>query len=185
MSSRSELGPVVGPVVSDRIVAVLADGSGLREADLDGWLTHEFFKRHVERTMGEPVVWHLKSNNGCIQVLVGAQRLDKHRLQLLEKELVTPRTDLLRRELLEADAHGDEASSALLRAELEDVEEFGAALELLRNGTNQPSGAVHPSSDPMGLQPTGSRSGPMMSDPTWLLCRGLVSFRFRFSPGAN
>ena len=111
-----ELGPVVGPVVSDRIVAVLADGSGLQEADLDGWLTHEFFKRHVERTMGEPVVWHLKSNNGCIQVLVGAQRLDKHRLQLLEKGLVTPRTDLLRRELLAADAHGDEASSALLRA---------------------------------------------------------------------
>ena len=141
---ESELGPVVGPVVSDRIVAVLADGSSLQEADLDGWLTHEFFKRHVERTMGEPVVWHLKSNNGFIQVLVGAQRLDKHRLQVLEKELVIPRTDLLRRDLLAADAHGDESSSAQLRAELEDVEEFGAAIELLRNGTNQPSGVVHP-----------------------------------------
>ena len=147
---ESELGPVVGPVVSDRIVAVLADGSGLQEADLDGWLTHEFFKRHVERTMGEPVVWHLKSNNGRIQVLVGAQRLDKHRLQLLEKELVAPRTDFLRREVLAADAHDDEASSALLRAELEDVEEFGAALELLRNGTNQSSGVVHPLERPHG-----------------------------------
>jgi hypothetical protein len=94
--------------------------------------------------MGEPVVWHLKSNNGFIQVLVGAQRLDKHRLQVLEKELVIPRTDLLRRDLLAADAHGDESSSAQLRAELEDVEEFGAAIELLRNGTNQPSGVVHP-----------------------------------------
>ena len=147
---ESELGPVVGPVVSDRIVAVLADGSGLQEADLDGWLTHEFFKRHVERRMGEPVVWHLKSNNGRIQVLVGAQRLDRHRLQLLEKELVAPRTDFLRRELLAADAHDDEASSALLRAELEDVEEFGAALELLRNGTNQSSGVVQPLERPHG-----------------------------------
>ena len=141
---ESELGPVVGPVVSNRIVAVLADGSGLQEVDLDDWLSHEFFKRHVERTMGEPVVWHLTSNDGFMQVLVGAQRLDKHRLQVLEKKLVVPRTDLLRHHLLAADAQGDEASSALLRAELEDVEEFGAALELLRNGPNRPSGVVHP-----------------------------------------
>ncbi|HEU4915158.1 MAG TPA: hypothetical protein VFV13_01170 [Acidimicrobiia bacterium] len=139
---EAELGTIVGPVVSDRMEAVLADGSGLQDVDLDGWLTHEFFKRHVEQTIGEPVVWHLTSNKGSIQVLVGAQRLDTYRLELLEKELVAPRTDVLRRDLHAVEAAGDETSSALLRAELEDVEEFGAALELLRNRTTRPNGVV-------------------------------------------
>jgi hypothetical protein len=141
---ESEVGDEIGGAISDRILEVLAAGSGVEVSSLDEWLQHEFFKRHVDRTHGKPVIWHFTSARGSVQVLVAVKRLDQERLNLLETELVRRVVDGLQRDLREAKSVGDKASTARTEAQLEDAEQFGATVRLLQGGSSQRGGTVHP-----------------------------------------
>jgi hypothetical protein len=140
---ESEVGDKIGGAIIDRIEEVLARGSGIEVPSLDRWLQEEFFKRHIERTKGEPVVWHLTSAKGSIQVLVAAQRLNQERLNLLETELVRRVIDQLQRDLKKAKSLGADAASGRIEDELEDAEQFGVTLGLLQGSSSQ-QGIVHP-----------------------------------------
>lgn len=135
---KSELeGEVWSDAIGGKIEEILMAGSGNGAGDLDSWLQAHFFRSHVDRTRREPVVWHLTSEQGAIQVLVAAQRLSQERLDLLVTDVVPRAIDQMERDLMRARSRGDETTSVWIADRLEEARFFGVALGRLIGGTNE------------------------------------------------
>ncbi|HEX6220353.1 MAG TPA: hypothetical protein VF115_04615, partial [Acidimicrobiia bacterium] len=105
---RWELGDEDGERVGTEFARILSpEPDGGAAETLDRWLMSEFFPRHIERTQGEPEVWHLASGADTVQALVYGRRLDRDRLDRFSKNVVRRVIDEVQRRLEQA-RHDDE-----------------------------------------------------------------------------
>ena len=130
-----ELHSEVAPHTADAIVAemeeILAVGTGREVVTVDDWLANEFFLRHLKRTNGDPSVWHLTSEDGTVQVLVPAHRLDRQKIENLMTQVTSRVIDELERNSKSAHVKGDVEQAALLEARIREVRRMETSLGLL------------------------------------------------------
>jgi len=94
------------------------------EVGIDDWLDREFFKRHLERTDGEPEVWHLVSPERSVSLLLPARRLNAEKLELVVTEVVTGAVDELERRRKAAVTRSDLETAAVYEQQVDDVRVF-------------------------------------------------------------
>jgi hypothetical protein len=144
----SELQTEVGVKLGHRLAAEMAKvltGEDLDPAtSINAWLSREFFKRHLHRTDREPEVWHLRSKEGTVQVLVNGRRLTDERLGRMTTDVVRRNIDEMERTLKGALAGGDEAVAESMEHRLKDAHLFEVAIGLLRGGDNEDARLVYP-----------------------------------------
>jgi Mrp family chromosome partitioning ATPase len=130
-----ELHREVAPHTADAIVAemeeIIAAGTGRGSVTVDEWLANEFFLRHLERTNGDPSVWHLTSEDGTVQVLVPAHRFDRQKIENLMTQVTSRVIDELERNSKTAYVKGDAEQAALLEARIREVRRMETSLGLL------------------------------------------------------
>jgi hypothetical protein len=94
------------------------------EVGIDDWLDREFFKRHLERTDGEPEVWHLVSPDRSVSLLLPARRLNAEKLEGVVTEVVTGAVDELERRRKAAVTRSDLETAAVYEQQVDDVRVF-------------------------------------------------------------
>ena len=110
---------------------------------IDDWLVEEFFTRHLERTDGEPVIWHLASPEGAVSLLVPARRLNTHQLEFLIAEVATRQIDDLERFRKSVLTKGDLEQADAFEGQILDVRVFEQAiLSLIDGGAKKGSGTI-------------------------------------------
>ncbi len=141
---RWELGNEQGDRVAMEFARLLG-GVGLGSATaLDLWLIAEFFKRHVDRSEGEPEVWHITSEEGTAQVLAYGRRLNRDRLMKLNTHVVRRAMDELQRDLNAANAADNFDEAAHIEAKLRDLHLFEVALGMLQVGSSEQAKLRYP-----------------------------------------
>ena len=139
-----EIGDVLGRRLAAKISEVLTEDDQIDSHAVDEWLSQEFFRRHLAHTDREPVVWHVSSQIGAVQVLVNGRRLTDERIGLITTYVVRRKIDELERELKDTRLAGDADGAKLLEADLKDVHLFEVALGELRGGTKAEARLVYP-----------------------------------------
>jgi Mrp family chromosome partitioning ATPase len=137
---QRETSPITAGAVIEEMERILSTHDG-HQTDIDKWLSENFFKRHLRRSVGEPVVWHLSSERGEVQALVGARRIDPGRIREMIDVLVGSHHDELERRSRSADSKGDLEDLADLEARLAEVRRFEDALGAVI-GLGAPVGVV-------------------------------------------
>jgi hypothetical protein len=141
---RWELGNEQGDRVAMEFARLLG-GVGLGSAAaLDLWLIKEFFKRHVQRSEGEPEVWHITSEEGTAQVLAYGRRLNRDRLMRLTTHVVRRTMDELQRELNAANAADNFDEAGHIETKLRDLHLFEVALGMLQVGSSEEARLRYP-----------------------------------------
>ncbi|HKX76649.1 MAG TPA: hypothetical protein VJR05_14805, partial [Acidimicrobiia bacterium] len=153
---RSQLGAKLGSRFVDESSWVLGEGAGAAEGllTLDQWAAREYFVRHMQLHDYQPLVWHLTSRNGTVQVLVDAARLDRDAIETLRATLVGQTIETLER-ILKAAVRGGRAEVVeQLGEQLTDARTFDISLGWLFEGTSPNARLVYPSLLP-NQQPRG------------------------------
>jgi len=141
---RWELGADAGERVASEFARLLStDGSDVVDS-LNAWLEKEFFPRHLERTQGEPEVWHLTSELGTLQVLAYGRRLDPARLTRLNSDVVRRKIDEFERRLHQAEEGDRTDDTELIEYQLRDLHMFEVALGMLQVGSSDEAKLVYP-----------------------------------------
>lgn len=141
---RVELGRTQGDELASELARVVGD-DGQHPADtLNRWLASEFFERHIERTYGEPEVWHLSSEQGSVQLLVNGRRLTRERLGRLATDVVRRVIDEFERKLKEANDEEDAEGAARLEDQLKELHLFELALGMLQVGSKEEARIIYP-----------------------------------------
>jgi Mrp family chromosome partitioning ATPase len=94
------------------------------DASLDDWLEREFFARHLQRTDGEPEVWHLSSPQRAVSILVAARRMNAERLEAATTDIVSTMIDDLERRRRTAESESNTSEMAECEALVADVRLF-------------------------------------------------------------
>ena len=95
---------------------------------VDDWLDREFFTRHLERTEGEPEVWHLVSPEHHVSLLLPARRLNAEKLEAVVTEVVSGGIDELERKRKAAVTRADLETAAEYEQQIWDVRAFEKSL---------------------------------------------------------
>ena len=117
----------------DEILGVDPDDGGV-----DHWLSEEFFRRHLDRTGGDPEVWHLVSPGRSVSLLVPARRMSASRLEDIATEVVSGLVDEFERKRKAAMANGDDELADEYEEKLTDVRDFEDRLHQLIYGDAKP-----------------------------------------------
>lgn len=156
----AEIGDDIGRQLASRISEVITGEEGVDSSAVDHWLGEEFFSRHVERTDREPVVWHLASSLGTIQVLVNGRRLTDERLGQMTTDIVRPKIAELERAVRDMRTAEKEHEASRIETALKDARTFEVSLAALRGGTKDEARLVYPwrrhDQMPRGWQPIWS-----------------------------
>ncbi|HJQ91914.1 MAG TPA: hypothetical protein VJ950_09415 [Acidimicrobiia bacterium] len=140
-----ELGADEGARVASEFARVLGkEGSGDASRMLDLWLAEEFFPRHIERSHGEPDVWHLASEGRTVELLVYGRRLDRERLDRIINDLVLRLIDELQRRVEEAQKEDRDQAVDRLEAGLRDLYLFEVGLRMLQVGSSDEARLHYP-----------------------------------------
>lgn len=115
-----------GEAAVDQVREVLATGSA-GPVELDDWLAGHFFERHLLRSDGEPVIWHLSSGRGTVQFLVEGTRLDEPVVKDLVARVLPEVMSDIDAEIAAVD-ESDTDRIQLLQRRHQDVEEFHRGL---------------------------------------------------------
>lgn len=115
-----------GDVAVEQMREVLATGSA-GPVELDDWLAGHFFERHLLRTDGEPMIWHLSSGRGTVQFLVEGTRLDEPVVKDLVARVLPEVMSEIDSEITAVDK-SDTDRLQLLQRRYQDVEEFHRGL---------------------------------------------------------
>jgi hypothetical protein len=107
---------------------------------IDQWLEDEFFLRHLDRTTGEPKVWHLTSPERTVSVLVPARRLSTQQFELILGEVVARTIDDLERQRAAAESKSNLGVAADLERRIEDCRRFEEAVNQVVQGDQRGSG---------------------------------------------
>ncbi|HEU4894611.1 MAG TPA: hypothetical protein VFT85_02145, partial [Acidimicrobiia bacterium] len=94
------------------------------EVGIDDWLDREFFTRHLERTDGQPEVWHLVSPERAVSLLLPARRLNAEKLEGVVTEVVSGAVDELERKRKAAVTRSDLEAAAVYEQQIDDVRVF-------------------------------------------------------------
>jgi hypothetical protein len=115
---------------------------------VDDFLADEFFVRHLDRSNGEPSVWHISSRNGTVALLVPARRFTTQQIELIIAEVVGRAIDELERSRSSLVKKGDLEALAEIEEKLDDVRRLERSLQ----------GLI--------AEPSGRRRGPLWK-PDW------------------
>lgn len=126
-----------GPEIVERFQNLLTGDDS--ERTVDEWLEQEFFRRHVERTDGEPEVWHLASPQQAVSILVPARRLNAERLESALTDIVSSTIDDLERRRRDAVTSSDSETAEECETLVADVRHFEDGLRRVLYGDKAPS----------------------------------------------
>lgn len=141
---RWELGEESGERVAAEFARILDTGYDDTATTLDWWLTDEFFPRHIERTKGEPEVWHLSSPAGNLHILAYGRRLNRERLDRVNHNVVQRCIDDLQRRVDDAQREDDFEEVERFEGALRDLYLFEVALRMLQVGNSEESRIHYP-----------------------------------------
>jgi hypothetical protein len=156
----AELGDALGQRLARAFARVLGGSDRGPVEALNDWISQEFFLRHIERTGGEPEVWHLTSDHGTVQLLVSARRFDQSRIERINVEIVRRILDYYQRALREARESLDSDAIQAIEEKLREIHLFEISLGMLQAGSSEEAKLVYPwrSNDrqPQGWNPVWS-----------------------------
>lgn len=127
----------------DAVSDVLNEMKQVLGRDLDGWLSRDFFKKHVSQYKKRPIIWHLKSMGGYFEVFLYYHKLNNQTLHILKNVYLSKVLDYNRRKLSELkDELEDESKKGRIYEEIEkrektidDLKKFEASFdEILKQG---------------------------------------------------
>ena len=139
-----ELGKEDGIGLASEFARVLGGDPTDPVAALNSWIATEFFVQHIDRTDRQPSVWHLRSEEGAVQLLVNGRRLDKAVIERINLELVRQLIDRFEKGLHEARSAGEEEEAHRLEESLRDSHLFQISLNLLHVGSTDEARLVYP-----------------------------------------
>ncbi len=93
----------------DKVSEILNEMKQILGRDLEGWLSMDFFRKHVSQYKKRPIIWHLSSPEGYFEVLLYYHKLNNQTLHILKNVYLSKASDYNRRKLKELK---DELSSA-------------------------------------------------------------------------
>lgn len=139
----------VGSWIIEEIEREVASGSGAElvsqverliaghqsDDGIDKWLDREFFHRHLERTGGQPEVWHLVSPQRTISLLLPARRLSAEKLEGVITEVVSATIDELERKRRDAVSRSELDTAAIYESQIDDARRFEKGLRSVLQGT--------------------------------------------------
>lgn len=133
---RDEVASETGQVVADELLDAMekALGRGRKTLEVDAWLDEEFFIRHLEKTEGQPTVWHLASPERAVSLLVPARRLTTQHFELVLGEVVTRTLDDLESQRADAVTKADLDAAATVEAQIADARQFEERVNSLISG---------------------------------------------------
>lgn len=111
---------------------------------IDSWLAREFFVRHIDRTGGEPEIWHLKSETGVAQVLARGRRLDRARLSRINTEVVRRAIDEFERSYKAAVDRNDLQAMTSFEDALKELHQFEVTIGVLQVGSSEDARITYP-----------------------------------------
>ena len=141
---RVELGRADGDELALELARVVGDVGQSPADTLNIWLASEFFRRHIERTHGEPEVWHLTSELGSVQLLVNGRRLTRERIGRLATDVVRRVIDDLERKLKRATEEEDTDEAAFINQRLKELHLLEINLGLLQVGSKEEARIIYP-----------------------------------------
>jgi hypothetical protein len=127
-----ELGDERGYRIAMEFAGILGGVGASSAESLNSWLRGEFFDRHLERTGGDPVIWHLTSHAGTFQVLASSRHVDPSRLNHSIAEALKNTVVELQGAIEVAGASQDMGDVAGLDSSLRDLLAMGDALEAIQ-----------------------------------------------------
>lgn len=139
-----ELGVSEGRELFSRFESILCNVEGKSYETLAEWLVGEFFVHHIERTGGEPEIWHLRSERGALHVLVYGRRLTRERLTQLNVDLTRRMIDECERRLESAHDEVADHSIAALEERLRELRAFEVNLGTLQSGSSEEARITYP-----------------------------------------
>ena len=110
----------------DKVTEILNEMKPILKRDLEGWLSNDFFKKHVSQYKKRPIVWHLCSPDGYFEVLLYYHKLNNQTLHILKNVYLSKSMDYNRHKLKEIENTLPDASDKdkkRLYEESEDREE--------------------------------------------------------------
>jgi hypothetical protein len=68
----------------DKVSEILNEIKQILEKDIEGWLSGDFFKKHVSQYKKRPIIWHISSPEGYFEVLLYYHKLNNQTLHILK-----------------------------------------------------------------------------------------------------
>lgn len=157
---RAELGTKAAGELERHILRIIAGVSAGPAPGIDEWLVANFFRIHVATTERAPVIWHLASQRGAVNVFAYAPRFDRDALDHLASDYVKTFIDRLDRKQRAAAKRNQAETAAALQEQIEEVRYFEISLGWLYEGTIDGARIYYPwrasSEQPLGWDPDWS-----------------------------
>jgi hypothetical protein len=58
------------------------------EKDLEGWLSNDFFKKHISQYKKRPIIWHISSPEVYFEVLLYYHKLNWDKIEKMDKGIL-------------------------------------------------------------------------------------------------
>jgi hypothetical protein len=128
----------------DKVSEILNEMKQILGRDLDGWLSMDFFKKHVSQYKKRPIIWHISSLEGYFEVLLYYNKLNNQTLHILKNVYLSKASDYNRRKLKELDSdltNASDKNKGMIKEKearedaIDDIKSFETSLdELLKQG---------------------------------------------------
>jgi len=105
----------------NKVAEVLNEMKHILGRDLEGWLSGEFFKKHIRQYKKRPIVWHLCSPDSYFEVFVYYHKLNNQTLHILKNVYLSKAIDYNRRKLKEIEASLPDASEKMKKRLYEEM----------------------------------------------------------------
>ena len=157
---RAELGTKAAAELERHITRIIGAVGGGQAPTIDEWLVANFFRIHVATTERAPVIWHLASQRGAVNVFVYAPRFDRDALDHLAGDYVKAVIERLDRKQRAATKRNQAETAAALQEQIEEVRYFEISLGWLYEGTIDGARIYYPwrsaNEQPLGWDPDWS-----------------------------
>lgn len=128
----------------DKVSEILNEIKQILEKDLEGWLSGDFFKKHVSQYKKRPIIWHISSPERYFEVLLYYHKFNNQTLHILKNVYLSKASDYNRRKLKELDSDltnaSDKKKDMIKEKEereeaIDDIKSFETSLdEVLKQG---------------------------------------------------
>ncbi len=106
-----------------KVSEILNEMKQILGRDLDGWLSIDFFKRHISQYKKRPIIWHISSPDGYFEVLLYYHKLNNQTLHILKNVYLSKASDYNRHKLKELQGDASDKNKAMIYKEIEEREE--------------------------------------------------------------
>jgi hypothetical protein len=93
-----------------KVSEILNEMKQILGRDLEGWLSSDFFKKHISQYKKRPIIWHISSPKRYFEVFLYYHKLNNQTLHILKNVYLSKASDYSRRKLKELDSDLTNAS---------------------------------------------------------------------------